>query len=308
LEAEVQNFDSGLPLKEQLGTINAEMAGHRDVKRGIQEQLTQLMEKRKDELGDMPELIEQKDKISAGIREKIAERNQIRDDFRVVEREYSAFLADQRRIRQDKYAEERAQQNKEWDLQRKEREIEKLDDQPYVSEMTLVEQTIKFCKSLMPQDGANKAEKEVKEVVHNNKAGEVVLAKKGDRDEEFCVAPTKKKASKSKGGKTSTKAIKHNAETFKLFDSMKLDAPITTDDIPDLLVKLEAKMDDYKEKVAVWDTSREARKQKILAGIVDEDKSEEKVAEGDDDKKEDDKKEEDKKEDDKKEEDKKEDA
>merc|ERR1711865_181308 len=142
-------------------------------------------DKRKEELGDMPELIEERDAISKKIREKIEERNQLRDDFRTLEREYNNFLGEQRRLRQEKYADDRLKQQKEWDLTRKEREIEKLDDQPYTSEITLVEQTIKFCKSLLPRGDDDSVGTETKEVTHNVKEGEVVMASKKDRDDDY---------------------------------------------------------------------------------------------------------------------------
>jgi len=275
LETEVSNFDSGASVKEQIQAINAEMAPHRDAKRVVQEELSALMEKRKEELGDMPQLIEERDAISKKIREKIEERNKSRDDYRALERDYNAFLGEQRRVRQEKYAGDREKERKEWDLKRKEREIEKLDDQPYVSEITLVEQTIKFCKSLMPRGDDESAGKEKKEIEHNVKEGEVVLAKKSDRDEDYYQLPTKtKKAAKSKGPKTS-KSIKHNAETFKLFDQLKLDAPITTEEIPGILEKLDALAEDYKAKVEKWNETREERKQQILDGIaVEEERAE----------------------------------
>merc|ERR1719218_43390 len=96
--------------------------------------------------------------------------------------------------------------------------------------------------------------------------------KKEDREEEFFFAPTKKGKSgkKSKGGgegaDASKKPIKHNAETFKLFDSLKLDAPITTADIPALLEKLEKQMEDYQAKVADWQANKEEMKKKIMEG------------------------------------------
>merc|ERR1711957_257830 len=103
------------------------------------------------------------------------------------------------------------------------KQVEALDEQPFVSEITLIEQTLKFCQSLMPQDaGAEK--KEEKETVFNNKDGEEVLMKKEDRDQEYYYAPTKKgkaaKKVKGAGEDAFKKPIKHNAETFKLFDSL----------------------------------------------------------------------------------------
>ena len=39
-----------------------------------------------------------------------------------------------------------------WRLQKLEKQVEALDEQPFVSEITLIEQTVKFCKGLLPQD------------------------------------------------------------------------------------------------------------------------------------------------------------
>merc|ERR1711881_310388 len=84
--------------------------------------------------------------------------------------------------------------------------------------------------------------------------GAKILLKKDDRDEEFFFAPTKKKGPSKK---TST-AIKHNVETFKLFDTLKLDAPITTEEVPPIIEKLEKQLADYNAKVEVWKKEREA--------------------------------------------------
>jgi len=110
------------------------------------------------------------------------------------------------------------------------------------------------------------------------------LLKKQDRDEEFYYAPTKKgkgakKSAAKPDGEDKKKSIKHNAETFKLFDNLKLDAPLTTADIPDLLVKLDAQMEMYQAKVKDWEQNREALKAKILAGEVEEAKEEAKEEE-----------------------------
>merc|ERR1712054_327951 len=126
--------------------------------------------------------------------------------------------------------EERKQQQEEWRLKQLEKKVEALDGQPYVSEITLIEQTVKFCKDLLPQDSGKK-EEEKKEIEHNNEDGEMVLLSKEKRAEEFYYAPTKKgkkgKSAKSSEADGSKKPIKHNAETFKLFDSLKLDPPLT---------------------------------------------------------------------------------
>merc|ERR1719253_319179 len=86
----------------------------------------------------------------------------------------------------------------------------------------------------------------------------------------YFVATKSKSAKKGKKGPADAtkKPIKHNAETFKLFDSLKLDAPITTNDIPPLLEKLEKQMEEYQAKVKEWEENKESMKKKILDGII----------------------------------------
>merc|ERR1712113_827041 len=99
---------------------------------------------------------------------------------------------------------------------------------------------------------------------------------------EYYLAPSAK-GKKSKGKKgtkaegSSAKPIKHNAETFRLFDQLKLNAPITTDEVPALLEQLQEKLAGFQQKVKVWEETKEEQKKKILAGLdVTEEKDEEK--------------------------------
>merc|ERR1712228_1025591 len=190
----------------------------------------------------------------------------IRDELKQKENEYYKYQQELRRIRQDKQVEERMAWQKQKDLENKKKAAERLEEQPYVAEITLIEQTISFCNSLVPKKGDDVKE-EKKEASHDNPEGTEVLLKKEDRDE-FYLMPTSKgkkgksknKASKSDGG---SKPIKHNAETFRLFDQLKLDAPITTDEIPGIIEKLEAQLKGYQEKVEAWVKDRDERKRKI---------------------------------------------
>merc|ERR1719253_1720849 len=120
----------------------------------------------------------------------------------------------------------------------------------------------------------------------------MVLLKKADREEEFFFAPTKKKKDAKSKAKKESNAIKHNVETFKLFSELKLDAPITTDEIPPLLEKLEAQMETYKAKIQEWVEKREEMKKKILEegfipGLDDKEEGEGKEEEKADEKAED---------------------
>merc|ERR1719321_1663452 len=121
----------------------------------------------------------------------------------------------------------------------------------------------------MPKDRAETTE-EKKDTTFNNPEGSMILLKKDAREEEFFFAPTKgKKSNKGKSGakKDDTK-IKHNAATFKLFDALKLDAPLTTEEIPAILEKLEEQLQMYKEKVKKWEMTREEQKRAIMEGTA----------------------------------------
>merc|ERR1712056_168592 len=96
---------------------------------------------------------------------------------------------------------------------------------------------------------------------------------KEDRADEWFFCPTKKKGGGAKKGKASSndmskKPIKHNAETFKLFDTLGLEAPITVADATPLLEKLEKQMEVYQEKVQAWEDHKEEMKRKIQEGEV----------------------------------------
>merc|ERR1712066_5173 len=134
-----------------------------------------------------------------------------------------------------------------------------------------------FCKSLTQNKGAEQKE-EKKEAVLDNPEGTQVLLKKEDRDEYYFTPTAKGKKGKSKKksdeGSAGSKPIKHNAETFRLFEQLKLDAPITTGDIPAVLEKLEVQLEGYKKKVEEWEENREEMKRKILDGLDEEEKEE----------------------------------
>lgn len=61
-----------------------------------------------------------------------------------------------------------------------------------------------------------------------------------------------KKQKKPGDSAPAAKPIKHNAATFSLFKSLELDAPLSTDEVPALLEKLEGLLEDYKAGWIAW--------------------------------------------------------
>jgi uncharacterized coiled-coil DUF342 family protein len=279
LESNLGAGDKGANLKEQRQGIGEQMGRYIEEKRKVSEKLKELNESRKAETGDLPALIEEREALSAKIRELSGKRNEIRAERRKQEQDYYAYQAEVRKLRQERSAKEREERQAEYEGTRRKREADKLDDQPHTSEITLIEQTIAFCKKLTAEKEVV-AEEEKKEIAHTKMDGLEVMASKKDQEEEYFVK-AKKSKKKAKGGEAgASKPIKHSAETFQLFSQLKLDAPITTADIPDLLEKLQAQLENYQAKVKEWEEKRDSLKKAILEGAAAvEEKEEEKEAE-----------------------------
>merc|ERR1719461_2533927 len=82
LEKNLESRDTGGDHKQSIAQINEEMALYREGKKKVQDQMTALMDERKDQLGDLPKIIEERDAIGKQIAEKVKERNELRDAFR----------------------------------------------------------------------------------------------------------------------------------------------------------------------------------------------------------------------------------
>jgi len=289
MEDGLSKFDLG-GNKETLQTIKEQIRNWMQEKSKVIEERDALNKEYEGKLGDN-NAYEERNELSQKIKEKQDERNKIREEFREEERNFRELLNKKRQEQQERYAAEREGRQKEWEEQSRQKKVEKLDEQPFVTEITLLEQTIKFCKTLTGDKEVEKKE-DKKDIEHTNMDGLQLLGKKDERDE-FWFEPTKAKKSKGSKAKVSTaKPIKHNAATFKLFDQLKLDAPITLDDIPPTLEKLEAELVKYEAKVADWEKNKEERKAKILAGEDVEDKKEDKEQTKEEEKKEENKEEE----------------
>jgi len=275
MQDKASNLDRGGDLVEQRNVINEQLVVLKAQKQEILDRRSKLEEGRKAKQGtDGDGLREKRENFQKKVQELIEKRTALKTEFQEEKAKFRQYLQEQREARNLKWAEEKKARDAAWELQKLEKKVAALDEQPHVAEMTLIDQTIKFCNDLLPQS-TTAAKEESKETTYNNKDNETVLLKKEDRDEEMFFAPTKKKKGKGapKAGAdgkpdAGKKPIKHNAETFMLFDKLKLDAPITTADIPALLEKLEAQKKSYEEKVKVWSETKEEMKRKIKAGEI----------------------------------------
>merc|ERR1712032_436888 len=153
MEASLGSKDTGKDQKTSLADLREENAMYFAEKKKVSEQLKELTDERSKQTGGMDGLIKQRNDLYAKITEKRQEKSQIRDEWRKAEQAYKEYQNELRKIRQERSAKERQERQKEYELKQLERQVEKLDEQPHVAEITLIEQTILFCKSLTQAQG-----------------------------------------------------------------------------------------------------------------------------------------------------------
>merc|ERR1719379_3379933 len=187
-------------LKNNIEDIKKELVEVREAKKIQSQAYSTLMEARQKVMGDVPKMFEEREKINGLIREKIMERNTLRDEFNTRQRAFSAYLNEARALRGERARLEREAREKEWEERRK----SELPDEgpkalPFADDLTYPDNMLSHLKALLPKEAADEEKKEEDTSVANAPAGGLVLMGKNQREEEFFFAPTKKKQLKKKG-------------------------------------------------------------------------------------------------------------
>jgi len=204
------------------------------------------------------------------MKEKKDKKWEMTTEFRDVMRKHREW---EKKCKDLKWQEQKEREDKEWEAweaQKKKAQLEKAAEKPYFEEMTLLEQTINYCKNLVgdTKKEADEGKKEIDLSSLGGGDGAMLLVSKKDREAEMFQQGRKGKALKvkNKEGKEGKKQnIKHNAGTFALFAQIKVKAPMTLSDVPDTLQTLEAEMEVYNKKIAEWEVKRKDIEAEILA-------------------------------------------
>jgi hypothetical protein len=191
------------------------------------------------------------------------------EDFRSKEKQYYAQQAEMRQVKFDKQRADRLERQADNEARRVAGAEAAEEEQPYLYETTLLEQTISYCEGLIKKPEDKKVE--VKTVNHSGvmPEGAQILRPKEDRDDEFFFAPKGKSKNKSKhkgkaemGGPKGPSAddkIKHNVETLTIFGKVGVKPPIVIGDVEPIIKELKKKLDSYSDKVKKWNEDKEKR-------------------------------------------------
>jgi uncharacterized coiled-coil DUF342 family protein len=235
-------------LKNNIEDIKKELIEVREAKKIQSQAYSTLMEARQKVMGDVPKMFEEREKINGLIREKIMERNTLRDEFNTKQRAFSSYLNEARQIRGERARLERESREKEWEERRKtEMPDEGPKALPYADDLTYLDNMIGHLKALLPKEAEAEDKKEADTSAASAPAGNLVLVSKDKREEEFFFAPTKKKQLKKKGaGKA--KPLVHSMETLSFFEKYKVAPPPDATAVPEAITAVEAKVKEFQEK------------------------------------------------------------
>merc|ERR1711865_499951 len=85
------NSGNNSTLKEQLDSLNEVMNVHRERKKALNAEFTEIIQERDAQMGNSQEMYGQRDELNGKVKEYIQERNELRDAFRQDERKYYEF-------------------------------------------------------------------------------------------------------------------------------------------------------------------------------------------------------------------------
>jgi len=255
------------PLKDRIDQLSHLISEAREAKKQQKIQFERLKEQREKVTRDMPELFEKSDAITKQLGNEHMQRRALMEDFKRREREFNAVRAEERQAKYDRQRADRLERAADNEARRVERREEHEEEQPFLYETTLIEQTLSYCQQLLPKEAAPVVVKEVAAPVAEIE-GRKVLMSKADREEDFFFSGSggkkssknKNKGKKAKAAPTMEDKITHTVESIQIFSNLKMKPPVKLSDLPACVEILKKQAKTYEEKVAKWKASEEERR------------------------------------------------
>lgn len=245
-----------LTVEEQIKKLSEEIDAKKTKHDAVKEKIGALKATREKDTSAVQDLVKKKKAIKEEVDKLLSERQEVQQEKRDKQRLFNDWEKRQRLQKQKEREAAWALEQAAWEAQRAQQELEK--PNPYLNETTLLEQTIDYCKILLGE-GGEKKEEEKKDIDFSNAEGHKVLVSKKDRQSEMYFEATKKKNLKKKNQGGDKKTIKHTADTFAIFDKLKVPAPMNVGDVTPLMEKLQKTLAEYNEKVSVWEADRKKK-------------------------------------------------
>lgn len=259
---------SVVPLRTMLDDIRTKLLELRTQKREESMKYKELLERRQKATAPGREMIEERERLSKEMSKHFVNRREIQAELTREMQKHQAYMQQVKRERGLKMREERERRNLENERYQLTRDLERVEcELPYEAECLLLTQTIQYLQKIIEEPGNNTSEKEKTDEDDANLAG--ALLPKSQRKEVFFYAP-KQKGKHGKDHekkKEKPKMLKYDVGTLAYFEQCGLTAPVTIDDVPTCLEKLDAKLQSYKEMQHESSQKVDERKAEIMAKI-----------------------------------------
>ncbi|XP_026192017.1 centrosomal protein of 135 kDa [Cyclospora cayetanensis] len=287
---------SVVPLRAMLDEVRTKLLELRTQKREESQKYKELLEKRQRATAPGREMIEERDRLNKEMSTHFVNRREILAELNREMQNHQAYMQQVKRERGLKMREERERRDLENERFQLTRDLERVESElPYEAECLLLSQTIQYLQKIIEEPSTATTEEKKADEEDENLAG--ALLPKSQRKEVFFFAPKQK----SKQGKDhekkkeKPKILKYDVGTLTYFEQCgvrrhnvvldqrlgcaalvclsmlvcceQLTAPVTLEDIPSCLEKLDAKLRKYKEMQQESAMKVDERKADIMAKI-----------------------------------------
>lgn len=239
--------DSVGSLKVQLAEVQKEISAAREEKQKHSAAFGKLMDARKKSMSGVSHIFEERDKLNAEIKKKIAEIKGLKDERSEKFTAYNEYIMSQKESRAERDKVEKAAKDAEREMRKRESDLEKDKLTPFQQELDLIVNMVSYCHKLQPVVAAEGPA--VKAAVTSIEGTDVLVSKK-DRVEAFFVAPSAAKKAPKKETVSIEKPITHSLETLGLFAQIKVTPPTAIKDVTAVVAQLHKKSEEFTAKQA----------------------------------------------------------
>ncbi|KAL8425707.1 hypothetical protein Efla_003085 [Eimeria flavescens] len=238
---------SVVPLRSMLDDVRTKLLELRTQKREESMKYKELLEKRQKATAPGREMIEERERLSKEMSKHFVNVSRLLLLCVSQMQKYQLYLQVVRLERGLKMREERERRNLENERFQLMRDLERVESElPYEAECLLLAQTMQYLRKITEEPNAV-SEKEKENEDNMELAG--ALLPKSQRKEVFFFAPKQKgkHCKENDKKKERPKMLKYDVGTLAYFEQCGVTAPVTLDEVPACLEKLDAKLQNYKE-------------------------------------------------------------
>ncbi|KAL8273867.1 hypothetical protein Esti_002190 [Eimeria stiedai] len=260
---------SVVPLRAMLDDVRTKLLELRTQKREESMKYKELLEKRQKATAPGREMIEERERLSKEMSKHFVNRREIQAELAREMQKYQSYVQQVRRERGLKMKEERERRNLENERFQLMRDLERVESElPYEAECLLLAQTIQYLQKIIEEPSSvSEKDKEEADAEHASLAG--ALLPKSQRKEVFFYAPKQKgkQGKENEKKKEKSKMLKYDVGTLAYFEQCGVTAPVTIDDVPGCLEKLETKLQNFKDMQYESSRKVDERKAEIMIKI-----------------------------------------